>query len=201
MDLYYSPMACSLAARVVCREARLEVNLRRTDLSTGRVEGRAERALLGVNPLGKVPVLVCDDGRVLTENVAVLLFLGELAAPALGLAPRDAPERYEVVRWLSFVATELHKGVLARPLAALEEHLRDRSALLGASFTVADAYLAWALLLLPLPRCGVPLDAYPAVQAYAERHRRREAFEAVLRAEYAEYRQPGWWTASRLDDG
>jgi glutathione S-transferase len=221
MDLYYSPFACSLAARVVCLEGGLPVNLRRIDLSTKRVEGQRDGAFLGVNPLGKVPALVCDDGHVLTENVAVLLFLGDQAPVALGLAPRESPARYELLRWLSFVATELHKRVLAptfavegapppvrqfaregaaQPLSVLEEHLRDRPALLGGSFTVADAYLAWTLLLLPRPRCGVPLDAFPAVQAYAERSWQREAFAAVLRAEYAEYNQPGWWTASRLED-
>ena len=70
MQLYYSPLACSLAAHMVCREAGLDFTLHRSELVTKRVEdGRDLRA---VNPMGQVPTLVTDDGRVLTENSAVL---------------------------------------------------------------------------------------------------------------------------------
>jgi glutathione S-transferase len=222
MDLYYSPFACSLAARIVCLEAGIPVSLRRSDLSTKRVDGEAEGALLRVNRIGKVPVLVCDDGTVLTENVAVLLYLGDQAPPERALVPADrTPARYEVVRWLSFVATELHKRVLAtvfsldnapepvrrfardgarEPLAVLDEHLQARKVLVGDTFTVADAYLVWALFLLPRPRCEVSLEPYRAVGAYLAHHCERASVMAALSAEYREYRVPGWWTASQLKD-
>jgi glutathione S-transferase len=223
MKLYYSPFACSLAARVVCREADLPVSLCRADLQTKRVEGQAEGALVHLNPMGKVPTLVCDDGLVLTENVAVLLYLGDRAPLDRGLTPAErTPARYDLVRWLTFVATEIHKKVLAtvfaldepaeaaktyarggaaQPLSVVEERLRDRQALLGDRFTVADAYLLWALLLLPRPQCGVSLDPYPAVRAYLERHLGRASVRHVLSAESHEYQEPGWWTASRLRAG
>jgi glutathione S-transferase len=204
MDLYYSPMTCALASHIVCLEAQLPVTLHRVDRATHFVDGDD---FFKVHPMGKVPALVCDDGRVLTENVAVLLFLRDRADGARGdraLSPASFAY-YDLVRWLSFVATELHKQVLAplflltpaheavrqfsreaaaRPLAVLEQHLAQRPMLLGDDFTVADAYLFWALTLLP--HGGIPLERYPALRSYRKRLRQRPAFDAALRREQAE---------------
>ena len=77
MRLYYSPLACSFAAHVACREADLEVELVRVDLPTKRTALGTD--LCSENPMGQVPTLILDDGRILTENVAVLCYLGERA--------------------------------------------------------------------------------------------------------------------------
>jgi glutathione S-transferase len=216
MDLYYSPLSCSLAARIVCIEAGIAVTYRRADLQTKRVHGDADGALYAKNLLGKVPTLVFDDGFVLTENVAVLLCLADLAPEASRIMPRAQRERYQVVSWLSFIATELHKRVLSvafsveapsdgarqfardgaeRPLRTLEAHLAGRSFLVSESFTVADALLVWALILLPRPRSGVSLEPYPRVRAYLEGHMARASVSAAVRTEFQEYKEPGWWTA------
>jgi glutathione S-transferase len=208
MELYYSPLSCSAAAHIVAVEAGLPLTLRRTDLATKRVDGPLAD-LRDLNPIGKVPTLVCDDGLVLTESVAVLLFLGDQSPPDRRLMPPHAsPARYEVVKWLSFVATELHKRVhaqifaldpppeavkqfsreaAAQPLSVLEAHLRDRAVLVGDAFTVADAYLVWALTILPFG--GVPLDPSPSLRAYHERHVARDAVRTVLKAERREYQE------------
>lgn len=200
MELHYSPLACSLAARIVCLEANLAVSLHRTELGA--------KDIVHLNPMGKVPTLVCDDGFVLTENVAVLLFLGD-RAPGSGLTPPEGTHaRYEVVKWLSFVATELHKKILATifslenpsdavkdfarahaslPLGVLDAHLKTRSMLVGDAFTVADAYLTWALMLMPRPPCDVSLDPHRAVAEYLARQMKRDAVRAAVRAEHREY--------------
>jgi hypothetical protein len=49
VELYYSPLACSLAARVVCLEGGLDVAMRRTDLATKRVDGDREITLVHRN--------------------------------------------------------------------------------------------------------------------------------------------------------
>ncbi|MEZ4402383.1 MAG: glutathione binding-like protein [Kofleriaceae bacterium] len=206
MELYYSPFACSLAAHIVAREADLEVALRRVDLTTKLVEGGGD--LRAVNPMGQVPTLVTDDGHALTENSAVLSYLGD-RAPDRGLTPPPASvARYELQRWLSFVGTEVHKqglaavfGVdtpaavkahgrasLARPLAVLDAHLATAKTLVSTGFTVADAYLVWALVLVPV--AGVSLDLYPAVQAYQARQVARPAVAAALAVERAAHKQP-----------
>ena len=206
MQLYYSPLACSLAAHMVCREAGLDFTLHRSELVTKRVEDG--RDLRTVNPMGQVPTLVTDDGRVLTENSAVLAYLAD-QRPAHRLAPeRDGFERYELMRWLSLVGTEVHKKCLAlvydptspdavkdfarvavaRPLAVLEGHLFSRDFLVGDAFTVADAYLLWALMLLP--RAGVPLDDYPTLRAYQKRLMARPAVREAVAFERAAYERP-----------
>ncbi|MFO0555992.1 MAG: glutathione binding-like protein [Polyangiaceae bacterium] len=206
MKLYFSPFACSVAAHIVCREGDLDVALQRTDFRDKRVEGGGD--LRGVNPMGQVPTLVLDDGSVLTENSAVLSYLGD-RRPERGLAPDPrSPARYELQRWLSFVGTELHKKVLAlvfdpsspdavkeygraaapRALTVVDQHLTDRETLLGSEFTVADAYLYWALWLLP--HTGVSLDAFPAVRAYRTRIGERPAVRAAMTFERTEFERP-----------
>jgi GST-like protein len=55
--------------------------------------GPARDRLLSLNPLGQVPTLVLDDGTVMTESAAILLYLNGLA-PASGLIPpAGAPGR------------------------------------------------------------------------------------------------------------
>ncbi|HMJ12963.1 MAG TPA: glutathione binding-like protein [Polyangiaceae bacterium] len=203
MKLYYSPFACSLAAHVACREAGLNVELVRVELPTKRTESGTD--LFAENPMGQVPTLILDDGRILTENVAVLFYLAERAAGTkVSPAPRDT---YELVRWLAFVSTELHKKVLApiynpcpdavkdfartcgdRAFAFLNTRLESRDTLLGEEFTAADAYCFWALMLMP--HSGISLESYPALQAYHERHRKRPTVREVLRYEKAQWDKP-----------
>src|SRR5213080_3301256 len=62
---------------------------------------------LKLNPAGRVPVLV-DDDLVLTESVAIVLYLAEKYSDK-GLIPTDLKERAQVNRWLLFAATELEQ--------------------------------------------------------------------------------------------
>lgn len=201
MKLYFSPFACSLAAHIALRETGLDFELVRTDFRDKKLPGGG--SLFDVNAMGQVPTLVRDDGRVLTENSAVLSYLAD-RSPAKKLAP--APEsdaRYDLQRWLSFIGTEVHKKGLAlifdpttseavkefgrtslsKPLRVLEKELSTRELLLGESFTVADAYLYWALTLLP--HAGVPDDGYPSLRAYRKRITARPAVRAALEVEKA----------------
>jgi glutathione S-transferase len=163
MELYYSPFACSLASHIVCREVGIDVTLHRTDFKTKVIEGGGN--LQSVSAMGQVPVLVTDDGRVLSENAAVLTYLGDRAADKNLVPDALCFERYELTRFLSLIGTEIHKkglalvfdptspdavkdfarGAIGRPLDVLEKHLAEREFLLGRAFTVADAYLFWAL--------------------------------------------------------
>jgi glutathione S-transferase len=206
MKLYYSPFACSLASHIACREAGLDFELSRAELATKRVEDGAD--LYDVNPMGQVPTLVLDDGRRLTENTAVLTFIAD-RAPDKHLAPAPAAfERYELSRWLSFVGTEIHKkglamifapdtsdavkdyarSALAAPLAVAEAQLSRQDVLLGEHFSVADAYLFWAVTIMQ--GAGVDLAPYPALRAYRQRHRARPAVSAAVGFESEQYQRP-----------
>lgn len=206
MQLYYSPFACSLAAHILCREIGADFTLHRSELSSKRVEGGTD--LRTVNPMGQVPTLVLDDGRVLTENTAVLSYLAD-QRPELSLAPRaDAFPRYELVRWLSFVGTEIHKkglnlifagdspetvkdyarASLPKALAVVDAHLATRETLVGETFTAADAHLFWALTIAP--HGGVSLDAFPNLLAFHKRHLARPAVRAALAFEKTQRETP-----------
>ncbi|CAN5907417.1 glutathione binding-like protein [soil metagenome] len=185
MDLYFSPLACSLASRIAVYEAGAEgsVALRQVDTKTQTtVDGADYRA---INPKGMVPALRTPDGDILTENAAILPFLAD-QFPAANLAPAGGIERSRLAQWLSFIGSELHKSVftpLLSPkanegaktyargaadsrLAYLDAHLEGRDYLLD-RFSVADAYLTAVLNWAPF--VGIDLKAWPSVAAYYAR--------------------------------
>ena len=64
--------------------------------------------LLEVNPLGQVPSLVLPDGRLMTESLAMIHYVNDLA-PSSGLVPAaGAPGRVEFLRWSTFLVAALY---------------------------------------------------------------------------------------------
>ena len=199
MKLYFSPAYCSQAVHIALREAGIVADLVQVDTVVGRTaDGDDYRA---INPRGYVPMLELDDGSRHTEVAALLQYVADLA-PAAGLIPPvGSRERFEVLQWLTFISSELHKGFspwlfhketadstrkavkdkLKLRIADLDARLQGRDWLVGRHFTVADAYafviLAWA------PMVGMSLAAWPNVVAWMDRVRSREAVRDVLRAE------------------
>lgn len=198
MDLYMSPLTCSLAAHVACLEAGLPITLRCVDRLSKRLDDGSDYR--DVAPLGVVPVLMLGDGTRITEMSAVLQWVAD-RSPEKQLAPRwGSAERYELMSWIHFVSTELHKKHLwmiysaetppavkewARiaPKAALdvlERHLEHREHLMD-TFTVADAYLFWALFVAP--HGGISLEPWPALERYVARLRERPSIKTALAIE------------------
>ena len=85
--------------RVAARELGLPIDIVPIDLTRARPAD-----YIAQNPSGKVPTLVDDDGFVLWESSAILLYLAEKKA---GLVPADARARADMHRWLSFSGTHL----------------------------------------------------------------------------------------------
>jgi glutathione S-transferase len=201
LQLYFFPMACSLSSRIALMEAGLEARYHLAHIWTKQVvdDGSDFRA---VSPKGAVPVLVLENGERLTESAAVLQCIADLK-PEAGLAPRFGdPERYRLQEWLSFIGTEIHKaflfpafwykddGSLAKPRARIAQtlsvpsaHLEGREFLVGDSFTVADAHLTWALLLLR--PAGVDIAQWPSLSAYLARMQARPAVQGAIATELA----------------
>jgi glutathione S-transferase len=197
MKLYYMPGACSLASHISLREAGVPFDL----VKVGRRDKRTSdgQDFTQVNPKGYVPALQLNDGQILTENVAVLAFIGGLK-PEKKLAPAaGTPGFYQLLSWLAFINSEVHKnfgalfassstevqqwarGNIAKRLEWLNGVLGGSSFLAGSDWTVADAYLftilSWA------PHVSLDLAAYPAVKAYYERIATRPAVLEALKAE------------------
>ena len=201
LQLYFFPMACSLSSRIALMEAGIEAQYHLAHIWTKQVmdDGSDFR---GVSPKGAVPVLVLKNGERLTESAAVLQYIADVK-PAAGLAPAFGdPDRYRLQEWLSFVGAEIHKaflfptfwykddGSLAKPRARITQtlsvpsaHLAEREFLVGNGFTVADAHLTWALLLLR--PAGVDIAQWPSLSAYLERMQARPAVREAIATEMA----------------
>ena len=166
MKLFYSPGACSLAARFLLHELDLPFADVKVDLASGEQESPP---FLAVNPKGKVPALALDDGRTLTELGAITWWIAE-TRPARGLLPTDADGLTDVHQLIDYIVGTLHmEGVrlafsprsafaagdpeavraqgmatLARGLAVVAERCPDGAPLLG-KLGVADFLLAYIL--------------------------------------------------------
>lgn len=201
LQLYFSPMACSLASRIALMEAGLDARYHQVHLWTKKLADD-DSDFREFSSKGAVPVLVLDNGERLTECAAVLQYIADLK-PERGLAPRPGDmDRYRLQEWLSFVGTEIHKaflfptfwykddGSLAKPRARIPQtlsvpaaHLADREFLVGNRFTVADAHLTWALLLMRA--AGVDIARWPSLSAYLARMQARPAVRAAVATEMA----------------
>ena len=109
MDLYFSPLACSMATRIALYEAGANANYLEVDGETKVVQNDGSD-FTKVNPLGLVPTLRTDDGVVLTENAAILQYVAD-RFPQAGLSATDGAERSRLHQWLCFIGTELHKAL------------------------------------------------------------------------------------------
>jgi glutathione S-transferase len=111
LQLYFYPMACSLASRIALMEAGVEARYRLAHIWKKKVLDD-DSDFLNVSSKGAVPVLVLENGERLTETAAVLQYIADLR-PESGLAPPPGdPDRYRLQEWLSFVGTEIHKAFL-----------------------------------------------------------------------------------------
>src|SRR3954452_2778019 len=109
MDLYFSPLACSMATRIALYEAGHDANYLEVDPATKRVQADGSD-FFAVNPLGLVPTLRTDDGAILTENAAILQYVAD-RFPDSGIGSASGLDRSRLQQWLCFIGTELHKGL------------------------------------------------------------------------------------------
>lgn len=198
MKLYYAPGACSLAAHITLHESGLPFSAVRVDLRTHKLPDGGD--YYAVNAKGYVPLLQLDDGTRLSEVAVILQYIADrepgVLAPAFG-----SFERYQLMEWLNFIATELHKGLgpLWKPttpdaykavvLDAVGQRLDFVVASLGAKpyltgdrFGIADAYLYtivnWHKFL------KLDISRWPSLERFQARVAARPNVQAALRAEH-----------------
>jgi glutathione S-transferase len=197
MKLYYAPGACSLAVHIALREVGAMFEIVRVDPATHRLADGGD--YLAIAPRGYVPLLELADGSRHTETAALLQYVAEREGSNALIGKPGAARRLQVIEWLAFISTELHKtfGLLwnretpdamrttakqtiNRRFTDLERHLAHHDHLAGA-FSVADAYaftvVNWANVV------GLTLDTYPRLRAYLARIWARPHVKAALRAE------------------
>ena len=122
LTLYYAPGACSMAPHIVMEEGGEKYEPRRMDLAKGE---QKTPEYMKIHPLGRVPALKLEDGSPLTENTAILPFLGK----RFKLWPTDPVKEAKALSAIGFFAASVHPAHahIGRP----ERYSEDKSALPG----------------------------------------------------------------------
>ena len=199
MDLYFAPLACSMATRIALYEAGERSAVHRARPQTSASPTASDFS--AINPLGMVPALRTDEGELITENAAILQYVAERCAASRPRRPRAASRARGCIsgsassapnctrRCSAAAAQEAPAEVKAYAasladarFAIVEKHLGGREFLLDA-FSIADAY----------PVHGAQLDrrhrsTYPAIQAYMARLAKRPSIAKALGEELEMYK-------------
>lgn len=206
--LFHSPGACSLAPHIVLEELGVPYEPVRVTIAEG---ANQKPEYLAINPRGRVPALVYGEPgqeRILTESVAILIFLAQRHRGA-GLLPEDPEQLARALEWMCWLGSNLHQAgvrTVFRPerfttdaasalaIAAqgrvsiragyedIEARLSGRSAALGERFSVVDAQLLvfyrWG------NRCGLDMRKdFPEYARLMDAVRARPAVQRVVARE------------------
>jgi len=188
----YGPSANCLKVRVLLRQLGLDHERVTVDIFAG--ESRSD-AYLELNPAGRTPALITEDGRAIAESNAILLYLAE-GAPVL---PADRVERARVHQWLFFEQNLLEPNVgTARfwrltgrdhekpevfaqrfeagkdALTVLDRGLASRDFLVEGRYSVAD--LALYAYTHVAHEAGIDMAAYPAIGPWLARVEATDGF-------------------------
>jgi len=157
------------------------------------------------NPLGKVPVLVTDDGANIFDSRVIVEYL-DSASPVAKLIPEDIRQRIQVRRWEALAdgcteaavavvmekrrvpSQQSAKGIIARQqgkidraLAVMAEELGTRNWCSGEAYSLSDIAVGCALGYLDL---RVPdlnwRKAYPNLNRLTERLAQRASFKDTM---------------------
>jgi glutathione S-transferase len=168
--------------------AHLGLSYRLVDLDIDH-GGTRTPDFLAINPNGKIPAVVFEDGRALWESNAIICHLAEGSA----LMPADRFACTQVLQWLFFeqyshepqvavpryirrhlpegharyaeIPARIEKGNEA--LGLMDRHLGSRNFMVGEAFSVADiALYAYTHV---AEQGGFDLERFPAVQAWCAR--------------------------------
>jgi glutathione S-transferase len=195
---YYAPNTVALATLIALEEAGADYEAVKVDFTRN---AQREPDYLAINPKGRVPSLVTDQG-VLTETPALLAYIAAIH-PAAGLAPTDPFEFARMQEFNSYLCSTVHVSHAHRPRghrwsddpAIIEgmkvkvpENMRAGFALIeaaltgdwvmGRQYTVADPYLYTIAGFLKSD--SVDIAEFPRVAAHTARMNLRPAVVRAL---------------------
>ena len=209
LKLFYAVGTCALASHIALEEAGAEYDAVRLDF---RTNDQRKPEYLAINPKGRVPALVTDDG-VLTETPAILAFVAQ-SFPSAGLAPIANPFAFACVQaFNSYLCSTVHVAHAHRMRgyrwaddpAAIEEMRRKAPAVvaecfdlierkmiegpwvMGEAYTVCDPYLF--TLAQWLEADGVNPAQLPKIRDHRRRMSERPAVKKALAEELTPARQ------------
>lgn len=207
LKLYYTASSCSLATHIVLEEVGADYSTVRIDFAT---EQQKSPEYLKINPKGRVPALVTDNG-VLTETPAMLVYVAQ-RFPQARLAPMDDPFFFaQIQSFNSYLCSSVHVAHAHRmrghrwvdaddkaAIAAMQRkvpesvgagfELIERGMLkgpwvMGDQYTICDPYLF--TLAQWLEKDGVDLTRIPRVIDHRRRMSERPSVKKAIAEETA----------------
>jgi glutathione S-transferase len=192
ITLFHAPQSRSSGAFTLLEELGAPYDLHVLDFKAG---DQRRPAYLAINPLGKVPAIL-HRGALVTEQVAIFLYLADLF-PAAGLAPPTGdPLRGPYLRWMVYYAAAYEPAIIDKalkrepgphamsPYGTFDEMLGtvvDRLAaspyLLGDTVSAAD--VLWSLAFNWGTMFGI-VPPNPIIAGYVQRMTGRPGFRTVM---------------------
>jgi len=191
MILYYAPGGCSQACHIALIEADMPHQLVKVGRDRRTEDGRDFNL---INDKGYTPALELDDGTILTEGLAILIFIAEQSGQLLA---KEGLARWRALEATAFMNTEIHRNfipffrggseqekaqaaqTLLMRFGTLSEQLGERQFLLGAQMTIADCYLFIMLSWAARMDVAVP----PRLDGYLTRMKQMPSVAKALVAE------------------
>lgn len=202
LKLFHAPRSCSLAAHIALEQSNLEYDVSIVNFAQSE---QRQQAYLKVNPKGRVPALVTEQG-VLTENPAILMYIA-MTAPAAKLIPDDPFELSKVLSFNAYLSSTVHvahahghRGYrwaddesaiqamsskmpenMAKYFEQIENSMIEGPWVLGDTYSIADIYLftisGW------LKADGVDINLFPKVKQHREKVAAIPAVKKVVDAQ------------------
>ncbi|MBC7708571.1 MAG: glutathione S-transferase N-terminal domain-containing protein [Rhizobacter sp.] len=199
MKLLHSPTSpFARKVRIVAAEKKLELELERSDPYSSVSE------VSKVNPLGKVPALIMDDGAALFDSRVIVEYLDGLS-PVHRLIPETSRDRIAVKRWEAIAdglcdaaltarmennrpdkndsSTKQIERQLGKVSACIEEmarELAEREHCVGNALSLADISTGCALGYLKLRFPEIAWDvAHPNLARLYKKLMARASFKAT----------------------
>jgi len=199
MKLYYATGTISIAVVIALEEAGLPYDAIAVDFAAG---AQSAPDYLALNPKGRVPALVLDDGTVLTETGALLDYVAALA-PAARLTPDTATDAAHMRAVMYYLASTMHvahahkmrgtrwadkQSSIDDMRAKVPDTMRDCAAfvssdclrgdyVLGDAFSIADPYLF--VVCTWLEGDGVDVTAFPEITGFMNRMDARKSVKSM----------------------
>jgi len=174
----------------------------RTDIG-GPFGGNDKPDYLKLNPNGKVPTIVEDDGWTMWESNAITRYLAARHAPGT-LYPNDLRQRASAERWMDWQSNTVSpqmvmvfRGLVRTPpekrdpktiaagrdglsklMAIMDRHLADNAYMAGPQFTVGDIPLgiaAWRWYAMPIER-----EDYPNLKRWSDALAKRKPYQTHI---------------------
>ena len=202
LTLYFSPGACSMASHIGLEEAGAPYAEKPTLLAKGE---QKTAAYLKINPRGKVPALSVD-GRIITENTAILTYLAK-RFPQANLLPADLvgeahcigamawfsnivhpsyqrymrPERFAEGEAAQATVKDMGRKSFWANCQEINSLVEGKDWMMGKQYTVADPYAlvfyGWGV------RGEFPMQELAAYTAWKDRMLKRPAVMKILQSE------------------